>query len=323
MQLKAKEKPVFKARNGGIQNLGIFIIMLVFIVIVVALSGSKFLTPTNLLNLLRSISVTGLMAVATTLVMITGNIDLSLGWMIGLAACITGVHSDNTAEALVLAILACAACGAFNGILVGVLKLNAFITTLGTMYAFKGITMMYSDGKMLTASVQNDSLKFIGQGNILGVPTPIWIFLIAGLIFWFLLKRTTFGNRIYAVGANPVSAKFSGVSSARIIMATYILTGIVTGIAGVVFYSKVMSVQPYSGAGLEFDVLTAIVLGGTSVSGGKGNVLGTIIGVIFVGILSNGFTLIGLGSNAQYITQGVILILAMRADVMSTRGMKV
>jgi len=322
MQLKATEKPTLKERVGGIQNFGIFIIMLVFIIVVVALSGVKFFTPTNLLNLLRSISVTGLMAVAATLVMITGNIDLSLGWMIGLAACITGVHSDNTVVAIVFAVLACAACGAFNGILIGGLKLNAFITTLGTAYVFKGITMMYSDGKILTASVQNDSLKFIGQGNMLGVPTPIWIFLIAGFIFWFLLKSTTFGSRIYAVGANAVSAKFSGVSSAKIVMATYILTGIVTGIAGVVFYSKVMSVQPYSGAGMEFDVLTAIVLGGTSVSGGKGNVPGTIIGIIFVGILSNGFTLIGLGSNAQYITQGVILILAMRTDVMSSRGMR-
>lgn len=325
MQLKQSDKNqtlTLKGRFFGIENLGILAIMLVFVIIVVIFSGNKFFTANNLLNLLRSISITGIMACAVTLVMVTGNIDLSLGWMIGFAACLTGVHSSNTIEALALAMIAGTLCGALNGLLVGVLKLNAFITTLGTMYVFKGITMMYSNGKLLTASVDNPSLKFIGQGSILGIPTPIWIFAVVAIIFWFVLKRTTFGSRIYAVGANSTASRFSGVSSAKIVMAAYILAGLATGLAGVVLYSKVMSVQPYSGAGLEFDVLTAIVLGGTSVTGGKGNVLGTLLGVIFVGILGNGFTLLGLGSNAQYITQGLILLVAMRADVMKSKGVR-
>lgn len=301
---------------------GVMAIMVVFIIIVIATTGNKFFQVDNLTNLLRAAAVTGVMAAAVTLVMITGNIDLSLGWMIGFAACITGVHSHSFAEALLLAVAAGAACGALNGFLVGVLELNSFITTLGTMYVFKGITMLYADGQLLTAAVFSKTLQFVGQGYVLGVPMPVWIFLIVTVIFGLLLKRTTFGTQIYAVGANPISARFSGINSKRVILLAYILAGIATAVAGVIFYAKVMSTQPYSGAGLEFDVLTAIVLGGTSVTGGKGNVFGTLLGVIFVQILSNGFILMGLGSNAQYITQGIILLVAMRADVAKSGGGK-
>lgn len=322
MQLNNKEKGTALNRVSQIDNLGILIIMFAFVVIVLISSGSSFFETTNLLNLFRSISVTGIMAAAVTLIMITGNIDLSLGWMIGFAACITGVHTGDVVQALGLSLLAGAACGALNGFLVGILKLNAFITTLGTTYVFRGITMMYSNGQLITASTQSPALKWIGQGNVLGIPSSVIIFLIVAVIFWFLLRRTTFGSRVYAVGANPTASKFSGVSSAKIVMAVYILAGLATGLAGTLFYAKVMSVQPYSGVGLEFEVLTAVVLGGTSVAGGKGNVLGTLLGVIFVGILSNGFVLMGLGSNAQYITQGAILLVAMRTDVMRSGGLR-
>jgi len=319
MQVKEKG-PTLKQRANRVQNLGVIMIMVVFIAVVVIVSGSKFFNTTNLLNLLRSISVTGIMACAVTLVMVTGNIDLSIGWMIGLTACLTGIYSNNLPMAIGLALTVGAACGAINGFLVGVLKLNAFITTLATSYVFNGITMLYTEGKLLTTKDASPILKNIGQGSLLGIPIPIWIFAVIAVIFWFLLKKTTFGNKIYAVGSNPISSRFSGVSSAKVTMAVYVLAGLAVGLAGIVFFSKTMSVQQYSGVGLEFEVLTAIVLGGTSVAGGRGNVLGTVLGVVFVGILGNGFTLMGLGSNAQYIAQGLILLVAMRADVMNTGG---
>ena len=323
MSVKTEKKEGgFLRRLVNMEYFGVLSIMILFIIVVVIFSGSKFFTSDNITNLLRSVSVTGIMAVAVTLVMITGNIDLSLGWMIGFTACITGVHSDSFLDALLLSVAAGAACGALNGFLVGVLGLNSFITTLGTMYMFKGIAMLYANGKLLTAAQYSETLKFVGQGAPLGVPMPVWLFLIIALIFAFLLRRSSFGTRVYAVGANPVSAIFSGINSKRIIFMTYLLAGIATAVAGVIFYAKVMSTQAYSGAGLEFDVLTAIVLGGTSVTGGKGTVLGTIFGVIFVGILSNGFILMGLGSNAQYIAQGLILLVAMRADVAKAGGLR-
>ena len=311
-----------KDRLIGKENLGVIAMMLVFLVIVVACSGSKFFTAKNITNLLRSVSVVGIMSCAVTLVMVTGNIDLSLGWMIGFCAVVAGQHSFNFGEALFFAVSAGIACGAVNGILVGGLKLNPFIGTLGTMYVFKGITTLYSDGQFVTGQDPSSLLAFIGQGQILRIPTPIIIFAVFAFVFWFLLKKTTFGTRVYAVGANPVAARASGIRTGLIILAVYMLAGLATGVAGTVFYAKVMSVQPYSGVGLEFDVLTAVVLGGTSVAGGKGNVAGTILGVIFVGILSNGFTLMGLGSNATYITQGIILLIAMWADVKSSGGLR-
>lgn len=316
MNTSEKSKTSVKELVAGIENLGVIVIMIVFIAVVLIMTGPKFFNPTNITNLLRSVSVTGIVACAVTLVMITGNIDLSIGWMIGFTACLTGVNSDNFAVAASLSLTAGLVCGAVNGYLVGVLKLNAFITTLGTMYIFRGITMLYTNNQLLTASAGSSALKFIGQGQILGIPVPIWLFAIIAFLFWFLLKRTVFGARVYAIGANPTASRFSGVSSAKIVMAAYMLAGLATGLAGIVLYAKVMSVQQYSGVGMEFDVLTAIVLGGTSVTGGKGNVIGTILGVVFVGILANGFTLMSLGSNAQYITQGIILLIAMRADVM-------
>jgi len=320
MEAKVEKKGSFLSRLVNAQYFGVGAIMIVFIIVVLATTGGKFFTADNITNLLRSVAVIGVMASAVTLTMITGNIDLSLGWMIGFAAVITGVHSDSFASALLLAVAAGAACGALNGFLVGVLELNSFITTLGTMYIFKGITMLYSNGTLVTAAVQDPVLRFVGQGEPLGVPMPVWIFVIVAIIFGFLLRRSTFGAHVYTVGANPISARFSGINSKRVIFTTYLLAGIATAVAGVIFYAKVMSVQPYSGAGLEFDVLTAVVLGGTSVTGGKGNVLGTVLGVVFVGILSNGFILMGLGSNAQYIVQGIILLIAMRADVAKVRG---
>ena len=307
---------------AGKENLGVIAMVVVFVVIVVSFSGAKFFTAKNITNLLRSVSVVGIMSCAVTLVMVSGNIDLSLGWMIGFCAVITGQHSANFGEALLFAILAGTACGALNGFLVGVLRLNAFIATLGTMYIFKGVTTLYSDGRFVTKLDPSSVLEFVGQGQILNIPTPILVFLLFAVVFWFLLKKTSFGTKVYTVGANSVSAHFSGIRCWLIVLAVYMLTGLATGVAGTVLYAKVMSVQPYSGVGLEFDVLTAVVLGGTSVTGGKGNVLGTVLGVLFVGILSNGFTLIGLGSNATYITQGLILLAAMWMDVKSSGGFK-
>jgi ribose/xylose/arabinose/galactoside ABC-type transport system permease subunit len=210
------------ARLSRIENIGVICIMLAFIVVVLILSGPKFFTPENIKNLLRSVSVTGILASALTLVMIGGNIDLSVGWLVGLGACITGVYSDNALLAILFALPVCALCGALNGVLVGVIKLNPFITTLGTMYFFKGLTMLYSNGRLLTADNPSAFLKAVGSGSVLGVPVPIWMFAIAAGVFAFVLKKTVFGTRVYAVGANPLAARFSGISAAGIVLTTYL-----------------------------------------------------------------------------------------------------
>ena len=315
----SEKKGIKKLTN--IENFGIYLIMLAFIIVVIAVVGpDKFLNPKNLTSLVRSEAVICIIAVAATLVMVTGNIDLSVGWMVGLAAVIAAVFNGNVVLALLVPIIACGLCGALNGVLVGGLKLNPFITTLGTMYVFEGIAYLYGKGKSLSGGTGSSAaLKALGQGNILGIPNPVWVLIIVALIFWFVLRRTTFGARIYAVGANPIAARFSGISPGKIVFIAYTLTGMAVGLAGAIMYSKVMSTQIYAGAGYEFDVLSGIVLGGTSVTGGKGNVPGTVLGVIFIGILSNGFTLMGLSSDTQYIAQGIILLIAVGTDVMKER----
>ncbi|NLT13347.1 MAG: ABC transporter permease [Clostridiales bacterium] len=321
--------PNFVSRWAGtvksFNNTGVLLIMLLFIVIVVIVAGpAKFFNPGNLTSMIRSVSVVGIMACAFTLVMVTGNIDLSLGWMVGLGACICAANSAHTVTAILMPILVCGICGAFNGLLVGHLKLNAFITTLGTMYIFQGIAYLYADAQQKTMIGTNGSpvLKFLGQGSLLGIPVPVWLFFLFALIFGFILSRTGFGTRVYAVGANSVVSRFSGISSGSVIFTTYLLGGLVAGLASVIFFSKVMATQVYSGQGLEFSVLSGIVLGGTSVTGGKGNVVGTVLGVVFVGILLNGFTLMGLSANVQYVAQGLILLIAIRADAMQSRGLR-
>lgn len=325
--MKTKQKGTFISKVKSLQavnNIGVILIMLLFIAVVVSIAGpGKFFNPDNLTSMIRSVSVIGIMACAVTLVMVTGNIDLSLGWMIGLGACICAANSQNTVLAILLPILVCGICGAFNGILVGHLKLNAFITTLGTMYIFQGIAYLYTDAqeKTMVGTGGSDILKFLGQGTFIGIPVPVWIFFLMAVIFGFVLARTSFGTRVYAVGSNSIVSRFSGISSGGIVFAAYLLGGLVTGLASVILFSKVMSTQVYSGAGLEFSVLSGIVLGGTSVTGGKGSVAGTVLGVIFVGILLNGFTLMGLSANVQYIAQGLILLIAIRADVMRRGGL--
>ncbi len=305
----------------GIENFGIYLIMLAFIVVVILIVGpDKFLNVKNLTSLVRSQAVICIIAVAATLVMITGNIDLSVGWMVGFASVIAAAHSDNAFLAIVLPIIACALCGALNGILVGGLKLNAFITTLGTMYVFEGIAYLYGEGKSLSGGATNSAiLKALGQSSILFIPTPVWVLAAVAVIFWFILRKTTFGAKIYAVGANKTAARFSGVSPGKTVFLAYLLTGCAVGLAGSIMYARVMSTQIYAGSGYEFDVLSGIVLGGTSVTGGKGNIPGTVLGVIFIGILGNGFTLMGLSANVQYIAQGIILLVAVSADIMKER----
>ena len=305
----------------GIENFGIYMIMLAFIVVVIFIVGpDKFLNVKNLTSLVRSEAVVCIIAIAATLVMITGNIDLSVGWMVGLASVIAASHCQNFWAALLLPMLACGLCGALNGILVGGLKLNAFITTLGTMYVFEGIAYMYGKGKALSGvSNYSTALKGMGQASFLFIPVPVWILLIVAIVFWFILRRTTFGAKVYAVGANKVAARFSGLSPGKVIFLAYTLTGLAVGLAGSIMYAKVMSTQIYAGAGYEFDVLSGIVLGGTSVTGGKGNIPGTVLGIIFIGVLGNGFTLMGLSSDTQYIAQGIILLIAVGADVMRER----
>ena len=292
---------------------GTFVIMIVYI-IVVSILKPEFLSVGNLGNLVRAVSIVGIMGSALTLVMLTGNTDLSTGYMLSLVACVACNYADkNPVLAVLLPILVGAVCGCINGFLVGKLKINAFVTTLGMSYVYAAATQHYTNSKYLAAS-SDGWFKFLGQGYVFGmIPMPVIIFAVMALVYTFVLRKTVFGAQIYAVGTNPVSANFSGISSVKVVWMSYILGGATVGLAGVVLCARTMSAQPLMGAGYEFEVLTAVALGGLNLAGGRGSVLGTVLGVIFVGVLKNSFNILGLSSGLQFLILGVLLMISVKA----------
>lgn len=292
---------------------GTFLIMIVYIIVVACLKPD-FLSVANLGNLVRAVSIVGIMGSALTLVMLTGNTDLSTGYMLSLTACVACNHVDsNPVLAVLLPVLVGACCGCINGFLVGKMKINAFVTTLGMSYVYAAATQHYTNSKYLAATSEG-WFKFLGQGYIFGViPVPVVIFAVMAIIFTFVLRKTVFGAQIYAVGTNPTSANFSGISSVKVVWLSYILGGATVGLAGVVLCARSMSAQPLMGAGYEFEVLTAVALGGLNLAGGRGSVLGTVLGVIFVGVLKNSFNILGLSSGIQYLILGVLLMISVKA----------
>lgn len=306
----------FIAKDGS----GVLLILIVFIIVVSVLTQGKFLSANNITNLLRSISVLGVMCCAITLVMITGNIDLSVGSLLSLCACISATMVVNSLLlAIAVPMLVGLAAGFINGFLVGKMKLNPFIITLGMLSVYKAFTLLYANNRYLVPD-ENAAYKAIGQGYLIGIPVPVWIFLAIAIIYFLVLKKTVFGTHIYSVGSNPTSSRFSGISSNKTIIAAYMLGGMTTGLSGVILCSTIMSAQAQLGNGYEFNAVTAIVLGGVSILGGKGSIPGTVMGVVFLGVLQNGFTLIGIPTAAQYVIQGLMLIIALRLDSVKAGG---
>lgn len=320
MNMKAAyEKRSALLRRGKIR--GIYLLILLYVVVVSVINPS-FITYGNWMNLLRQVAVYGILSCGITFVMLTGRTDLSAGMMLTFL-CSLSVYfvipgMDNQVLAIVVPIFLGAVFGLVNGLLVGVIRLNSFVATLGVMSVFQGAVLLFMK-KVDVLNANHDMLvfKFIGQGSVLGIPMPVLVLLAVALVSGFILRKTTFGAHIYAVGANPSNARFSGIDPALIIVLSYVVAGLCTGIAAVVMCSRVMSAQPKMGLMYEFTALTAIVLGGLDIRGGKGTIFGTIIGVLILGIIDNSFTILGVNAFLQYIVKGVILVVAVVSQVTS------
>lgn len=303
---------------------GIYI-LIVFYVILVSLLNPSFLTMGNWMNLLRQVAVYGIISCGITFVMLTGRTDLSAGMMLTFLACVSCyfVHPnvENQTLAIALPLILGALAGLINGILVGVIRLNSFVATLGMMSMYTGAVLLFiKKNTSLFGSQDMTVYKFLGQGSVMGIPMPVIILLVVAAISGIVLRRTVFGARIYAVGSNAVNARFSGINSTGIIVCVYIISGILTGLAAVIMCARIMSAQPKMGAGYEFTALTAIVLGGLSIKGGKGTILGTLIGVLILGIIDNSFVILGLNANLQYVVKGLILAVAVAIQMRGKRG---
>lgn len=307
---------------------GVLVALIVYVILISVIaplvnSGAQFLTVSNLLTVLRQQAYIALMACGVTLVMITGGIDLSVGSANALLACICAWAAQfGAVMAVCVTLLAGALCGLVNGLLVGGMRFNAFITTLGTGSMFSALAVIFCtavSGGYITPK-PDPAFEFIGRGNLGPVPMPVIILLAVVVLCAVLLKRTTFGQQLYAIGANEKAAYYSGIPVRLNIIVSYVITGILCGLAATVMVSNIMSASPSATSGQEMDVVLAVVLGGTSIMGGRGSIWGTAVGFIFIGLLTTGFTFLSLNTYVQWVAMGVILVIALWLDARKERG---
>ena len=320
----------FQALNGSSVFLAMLAALVIFEVILQISKGGAgglvFVTPSNLMMIFRQMVYTGIIAFGLTLVMLTGNIDLSVGNMLTFTCCIaaTVMMKTNNAALTVLATLGVGLlCGLFNGVLVSYVKLNSFITTLGTSSIYSALAIMVSAGTVLV--IPNDcSPAFRALGRAAVGPFSILIiwFVVVAVILGLILSRTVYGQQIYAIGANPIVARFSGIHHKRNITIAYMITGLCVGLAAVITMANSLSSNPQSGSGAEMQIILCVVLGGCAVQGGKGSVWGTVIGVLFYGVLSAGFTSLHMPIHLQWAVMGAIMLFALSLDVLKGKGVK-
>jgi rhamnose transport system permease protein len=298
--------------RGLVRHEAVLALVLVAALIVLATLSDRFLTADNLLNQGRLMAEVGLVALPMTLIIVTGGIDLSVGSIMGLCAIMLGYGWQNLGLPLGLSIAMTLALGALaglvNGLIITRIGVPPLITTLATLALYRGL----AEGISQARSVRGYPEWFfaLGQGEIAGVPTQLWLLLAAILVFAVLLARTTFGRMLYAIGNNETAARFSGLPVDRAKLAIYALSGLTAGLAACIFVSRVTTTRSDMGSGLELDVIAAVVLGGTSIFGGTGTILGTVLGVMLVQLLKNGLALTGVKGDATILVIGTVLILS-------------
>jgi ribose transport system permease protein len=298
--------------------------VLLVLLIVFTIANPNFLTADNLLNVVRQVSLIGIAAVGMTFVMIAGGIDLSIGGLLGLCAVVSAFAMVDLAwpvwAAVAIALGIALASGWSVGMIVTRIGVPGLIVTLAYYIALRGIAFTITQGQ--TISGLPESFAFLGQGYFLAVPVPVWIMAITFIVGHLVLTRTTFGMRCYAVGGSKEAARLSGINVKRIEMSVYIISGVLTGVAAMVMLSRLNSANANLGTGFELDVITAVILGGVSFAGGVGRIRGALVGVLILGVLSNGMILIGLSPYFQAIVKGAVLLLAVSLDMYIQRGRK-
>nr|WP_204770359.1 ribose ABC transporter permease [Leuconostoc rapi] len=295
------------------------VLALIVLVIITTIMNRNFLDPNNLLNLLRQVSINGLIAFGMTFVILTGGIDLSVGAILALTSALSAMMITSgvpTVIAMVIGIAIGGLLGGVNGLIITKGGAAPFIASLATMTIFRGATYVFTDGNPITGKVMNDSFifQFIGRGYFFGIPVPVIIMLIAFFILFILLHKMTFGRKTYALGGNEKAAFVSGIKVNLTKTWIYVISGIMSSAAGMILISRLSSAQPDAGTGFEMDAIAAVVLGGTSLAGGRGRIFGTLIGALIIGTLNNGMNLIGISSFYQQIVKGIVIIIAVLLD---------
>lgn len=287
------------------------LVALTILILVMAQLSPAFLTTRNLFNITRFIAEIGLISLGMTMVILTGGIDLSVGSILGMCGIVMGAlfaADMNIWAAACVALAVGGAAGLLNGVLTVATRVHPLIITLATLAIYRGIAQGIAQGDSYRGFPP--SFFVLGQGSIGPIPTQLAIFAVLAVIVSYVLARTTFGRSTYAFGHNEVATRFTGVAVDRLQVAVYTLTGLLSGLAAVIFVSRVSSARGDSGALMELDVITAVVLGGTALTGGRGSILGTLLGLLIVGVVRNGLTLAFVPLEVQAVFVGCILIVA-------------
>ncbi|ELV8632509.1 ribose ABC transporter permease [Vibrio vulnificus] len=295
------------------------LIALLFLIVVVSFLNPNFFTVDNILNILRQTSVNAIIAVGMTLVILTAGIDLSVGAVLALCGAFAASLVAMEVPVLIAvptALLAGAALGAISGVIIAKGKVQAFIATLVTMTLLRGVTMVYTDGRPISTGFTDtaDAFAWFGTGYALGIPVPVWLMVIVFAAAWYLLNHTRFGRYVYALGGNESATRLSGINVDKVKIGVYAICGLLAALAGIIVTSRLSSAQPTAGMGYELDAIAAVVLGGTSLMGGKGRIMGTLIGALIIGFLNNALNLLDVSSYYQMIAKAAVILLAVMVD---------
>ncbi len=296
---------------------GLILSFIIFLIIA-SISIDAFMTTTNILTVLRQSSIIGIIAIAMTFVIIGGNFDLSVGSLLSLTTVMSLDLHDKIGPlaTIIVVILIGILIGCINGALVGFLKLNSLIVTLGMLSLLQGMTLIYSNGENVSIAQPEETwFSIIGRGNIIGIPIPVIILVTLVIIFQFILTKTTYGRKVYAIGGNGIASNFTGIRRNLTVFSTFILTGVCTSIAGIIMASRVMVSQNQIGQGYELEIIAAVILGGTSLMGGSGSVTKTLIGVLILGFVNNALLLLGFPYYTQWIVTWFVIIAAVWLDM--------
>jgi ribose transport system permease protein len=297
---------------------GLIVLLVLFGALTV--SVDDFLTTANMANLARQVAVFGIIAVGQLLVILTAGIDLSVGSVLGLAGCITAellVHGTGVPVAILAGLATGAAIGVFNGVLVAYGKLPPFIVTLGMLGIARGVVLVLTDAS--TVQPLPDSFGKIANGDFLGLPNLLWLFVAVVVVTGFVLRRTVFGRYIYAVGSNPESARLAGVPVTRVLVSVYAIAGLLAAVGGVLFMSRLNAGIPTGGTGYELNAIAACVIGGASLFGAKGGAYGAAAGALIVGTLNNGGNLLAINAFYLQIIIGALILIAVAFDQFQSR----
>lgn len=288
--------------------------MLLAVGLILSFASPVFATSSNLLNVALATSVTALLAIGQTFVIILAEIDLSVGAALSFTAAVTALtlQSHSLIIGILVGILTGAVVGLVNGVLVTKTRMPSFIVTLAMMSILAGLSLQITQGNPI--SVSNYNFQDIGQARAFGIPIPVWIMVGAFVVFGILLARTRFGRYVYATGDNQEAARLSGIPTDRIKILAFIISGVLAALAGFIITARLSTAEPTAGSGLELEAIAAVIIGGTSLAGGRGDMLGTIVGALILGVIDNGMNLLSVSPFLQSVVKGVVILLAVLVD---------